>query len=99
MKKKTKDRLIFGLKIITVLSLGVAAGYAIYRRRDKAYNSLPDSKFVGNMMKGKRTEQNSRQNSSEHLLFRHCIIPDHHRNGELNNNKLIIMYARTLLYK
>ena len=58
MKKKTKDRLIFGLKIITVLSLGVAAGYAIYRRRDKAYNSLPDSKFVGNMMKGKRTELN-----------------------------------------
>ena len=34
MKKKTKDRLIFGLKIITVLSLGVAAGYAIYRRRE-----------------------------------------------------------------
>ena len=46
-----------------------------------------------------RTEQNSRQNSSEHLLFRHCIIPDHYRNGELNNNILIIMYARTLLYK
>ncbi len=39
------------------------------------------------------------KNSSKHLLFRHCIIPDHHRNGELNNNKLIIMYARTLLYK
>ena len=26
-------------------------------------------------------------------------FPDHHRNGELNNNKLLIMYARTLLYK
>lgn len=58
MKKKTKDKLIFGLKVIAGLSLGIAAGYAIYRRRDKAYNSLPDSKFVGNMMKGKRTELN-----------------------------------------
>lgn len=32
MKKKTKDRLIFGLKIITVLSLGVAAGYIPKKR-------------------------------------------------------------------
>ena len=34
MKKKTKDRLIFGLKIITVLSLGVAAGYMQYTEEE-----------------------------------------------------------------